>query len=339
MKVYKVRPGSGIGGLERHDIPSRSLGANEVRVRIHAASLNYRDLMVAKDASFAPTDQTVVPMSDGAGEVVETGPAVTRFRPGDRVVTTFFPNWIDGEATKEKTAGALGAGVDGVLAEEVIQHEQSLVGIPASLDDVQASTLSCAGLTAWTALFQATSAKPGDSVLLLGTGGVSVWALQLAKAAGLRCIVTSSSDAKLDRARELGADATINYRATPEWQEDVRQMTGGRGVDLVLEVGGAGTLARSVVSTRIGGSIAIIGGVSGFGGEFRPFDLIGGARKMVGFTVGNRTGLEQLARFVDVAGIKPVVDRTFAFEQAREAYGYLESGQHFGKVVIRVAEA
>lgn len=337
MLVYKIRPGAGIASLERSETPSRTLGADEVRVRIHAVSLNYRDLMVAKGSYRVSSDQPVVPVSDAAGEVIETGPAVTRFQGGDRVATCFFPNWMDGEPTPEKTAGALGAASDGALAEEVVQDEQSLVLMPSSLDYVHAATLTCAGLTAWNALFLAGSLKPGDSVLLLGTGGVSIWALQLAKAAGLRGIITSSSDAKLEKAKVLGADTAINYRSVPEWQEEVLRQTGGRGVDLALEVGGRETLARSVNATRMGGSIAVIGGVSGFGGEFQPFELIGGARKLIGIYVGHRAALEQLIRFVDFAAIKPVVDRVFPFDEAIQAYEHLESGRHFGKVVIQVA--
>ncbi|HEX8978960.1 MAG TPA: NAD(P)-dependent alcohol dehydrogenase [Parasulfuritortus sp.] len=338
MRIYKIHPGRGIDSLELHNVRPRTPGADEVRVRVRAASLNYRDLMVAKGTYLVSGDQAVVPMSDASGEVVEVGSAVTRFKTGDRVITSFFPNWIDGEPTPEKTAGALGAGADGVLAEELVLNERAFVRIPNGLDDVEASTLTCAGLTAWNSFFQSAHLRPGDSVLLLGTGGVSIWALQLAKAAGLRSIITSSNDAKLSRASALGADATINYRSNPEWQDEVLRLTDGRGVDLVMEVGGAGTFARSVSCTRMGGSVAVIGGVSGFGGEFRPFDLIGGARKMIGIFVGNRTGLEQLVRFTDLAGIHPVVDRVFAFDEAREAYAHLESGQHFGKVVIRVAD-
>jgi NADPH:quinone reductase-like Zn-dependent oxidoreductase len=186
--------------------------------------------------------------------------------------------------------------------------------------------------------FVAGGLKPGDSVLILGTGGVSIWALQLAKAAGLRSIITSSSDAKLERAKTLGARETINHRTNREWQQVVQRLTNGRGVDLVLEVGGTETLSRSINSARMGGSVAIIGGVSGFGGEFQPFSLIGGARKLLGVLVGSRTDLEQLTRFVDLAAIQPVVDRVFPFDEAIQAYEHLESGRHFGKVVIHVAE-
>jgi NADPH:quinone reductase-like Zn-dependent oxidoreductase len=223
-----------------------------------------------------------------------------------------------------------------MLAEEVVLHEEALVAIPAHLSYAEAATLPCAAVTAWNALFVEGGLRAGDSVLLLGTGGVSISALQLAKAAGLQTIITSSSDAKLERARALGAAATINYRTMPEWQDEVLRLTDGRGVDLVLEVGGQGTLTRSIASTRMGGTVAIIGGVSGFGGELNPFALIGGAKRLVGIFVGSRSMLEDLNRFLGITGVHPVVDRAFPLHQAREAYTYLKKGEHFGKVVIEV---
>jgi NADPH:quinone reductase-like Zn-dependent oxidoreductase len=252
-------------------------------------------------------------------------------------MTSFFPDWVDGAPTPEKTANPLGAIADGVLAEEVVLHEEALVAIPAHLSHIEAATLPCAGVTAWNALFVEGGLRAGDSVLLLGTGGVSILALQLAKAAGLRTIVTSSSDEKLERALGLGASATINYTTTPEWQDEVLRLTDGRGVDLVLEVGGQGTLTRSIASTLMGGTVAIIGGVSGFGGELNPFALIGGAKRLSGIFVGSRGMLEDLSRFLSVAEIHPVVDRVFPFAQAREAYTHLERAGHFGKLVIQVS--
>ena len=338
MSTYKIRAGAGIEGLTLTEVPSRALAPHEVRVRVHAVSLNYRDLMVAKGTYLVSSDEPVVPTSDAAGEIIEVGKSVTRFKTGDRVITTFFPNWIDGEPTAAKTSFPFGAGADGLLAKEVALDEAALVAIPDSLGYSEAATLSCAGLTAWTALFWEANLKPGDSVLLLGTGGVSIAALQIAKAAGLYTVITSSSDEKLARAKSLGANATINYRTTPEWQTEVLTLTNGRGVDLVLEVGGTNTLAKSVNSTRMGGSVAIIGGVSGFGGEFQPFSLIGGKRKLLGVYVGPRKALEELVNFVALNKIKPVVDREFPFSQAREAYAFLDAGQHFGKVIINVSK-
>jgi NADPH:quinone reductase-like Zn-dependent oxidoreductase len=216
MQAYRIVPGSDIRGLEVFDAPSRQPSAHEVRVRVRAVSLNYRDLMFARGAYRTSRSEAVIPCSDGAGEVIAVGAEVSRFQVGDRVIASFFPRWIDGAPTPGKTTGALGADADGVLAEEVVLHEEALTAIPSHLDFAEASTLPCAGVTAWNALFVASALKPGDSVLLLGTGGVSIFGLQLAKAAGLHAMITSSSDAKLERALELGADRVINYRSVPE---------------------------------------------------------------------------------------------------------------------------
>jgi NADPH:quinone reductase-like Zn-dependent oxidoreductase len=338
MRAYQILPGDGIDGLRCADFPDRELGNGEVRVRVHAVSLNYRDLMVAGGTYLVSVDDPIVPCSDGAGEVLAVGPGVTRFQAGDRVAASFFPYWHDGPASPEKVRHALGGDIDGMLAEEVILAEDALVKLPAGMSFVDASTLPCAGVTAWNAIFESSNGiRPGDTVLLLGTGGVSILGLQLARAAGLQIIITSSSDAKLQRARELGAHHTINYRSFPEWQEEVLRATRGVGAHVVLEVGGKGTVNRSVASTAMGGSVAVIGGVSGFGGEVNPATLLASAKRMVGVYVGSRTMLEKVMRFADTCGIQPVVDRVFTFDQAKEAYRYMESGSHFGKVVIAVA--
>jgi NADPH:quinone reductase-like Zn-dependent oxidoreductase len=336
MRSYQILPGDGIDGLQCVDLPARELGNGEVRIRVHAVSLNYRDLMVAKGEYLVTVDDPIVPCSDGAGEVLETGPGVTCVQVGDRVAASFFPHWHDGPPAPDKVRHGLGGDIDGMLAEQVVLDQDVLVKLPPALSFIDASTLPCAGVTAWNAIFESSHAlRPGDSVLLLGTGGVSILGLQLAHAAGLDAVVTSSSDDKLQRARELGARHTINYRAFPEWQEEVLRMTGG-GAQVVLEVGGQGTVNRSVAAAAMGGSIAIIGGVSGFGGEVNPATLLASARRMVGIYVGSRAMLEKVVRFVATAQVQPVVDRVFGFDQAREAYRYMESGSHFGKVVIAV---
>jgi NADPH:quinone reductase-like Zn-dependent oxidoreductase len=335
MQAYRIVAGSGIQGLERHDRAEPATpGAHDVGVRVRAVSLNYRDLMVARGNYLVSAGAPLVPTSDGAGEVVAVGAGVSRFKVGDRVAGIFFPHWIEGRPTPQKTALAPGGNVDGWLAEQVQVDEQSLVAVPAHLGFAEAATLPCAAVTAWNALFADAALSPGQSVLLLGTGGVSVWALQLAKAAGLQACITSSSDDKLARARALGADVTVNYRQTPQWHEEVLRQTGGRGVDLVLEVGGTGTLAGSVAAAAMGGTVAIIGGVSGFGGDLEPIKLIGGAKRLSGIYVGSREMAEQLGRCVQNAGIRPVIDRVFQFGQARQAYEHLAAGAHFGKVVI-----
>jgi NADPH:quinone reductase-like Zn-dependent oxidoreductase len=337
MKAFRIRSGAGIGTLALSESPSAALAPGQVRVKVRAVSLNFRDLMIADGSYLADSDKPVIPGSDAVGEIVEVGPAASRWRVGDRVATSFFPYWHHGAATPHNSRDALGAVADGVLAEEIVISEDSVFAVPEHLDDAQAATLSCAGVTAWNALFVEAKLQPGQSVLLLGTGGVSIWGLQLAKAAGLETIITSSSDDKLERAKALGASATINYRTHPEWQDEVRELSGGRGVDAVLEVGGKGTLQRSIDAAAMNGTIAIIGGVSGFAGEFNPISLITGAKRLSGIFVGSRGMGEDLSRFVGVNKIAPVVDRVFDFEQTPAAYEYLKSGAHFGKVVIRVA--
>jgi len=337
MRAYQILPGDNIDGLQCVDLPDRALAPGEVRVRVHAVSLNYRDLMVASGNYLVNVDDPIIPCSDGAGEVLAIGSGVTSLQVGDRVAASFFPHWQDGRTSAQKIRHALGGDVDGMLAEEVILHEDALVKIPPQLSFVDASTMPCAGVTAWNAIFVSSNAiQPGDTVLLLGTGGVSVLGLQLAKAAGLRTIITSSSDDKLQRARELGAHHTINYRDNPEWQEEVLRLTHGHGADVVLEVGGQGTVNRSVAAAAMGGSVAIIGGVSGFGGEVNPATLLASAKRMVGIFVGSRAMLDKVMHFAATTELKPVVDRVFTFDQAKEAYRYMESGSHFGKVVIAV---
>jgi NADPH:quinone reductase-like Zn-dependent oxidoreductase len=338
MRAYQILPGENIDGLHCVDLPERELGAGEVRIRIHAVSLNYRDLLVASGNYLVTIDDPIIPCSDGAGEVVAVGHGVRRLRVGDRVVAAFFPAWQDGECSGDKTRHALGSDVDGMLAQEVILDECALVKIPGKLSYVDAATLPCAGVTAWNAIFfSCNQTKPGSTILLLGTGGVSILGLQLARAAGMCTIITSSSDEKLQRARELGAHHTINYRSIPEWHEEVLRVTEGAGADVVLEVGGKGTVNRSVAAAGMGGCVAIIGGVSGYGGEVNPASLLPGAKRMVGIFGGSRAMLEDLVRFAEVTALKPVVDRVFTFDQAREAYHYMESGSHFGKVVIAVS--
>jgi len=252
-------------------------------------------------------------------------------------MTTFFPDWIDGPISKEKTSATYGANSDGTLAQELVVSDQALVRAPASLNDVQAATLTCAGVTAWNALFVQGNAQPGARVLILGTGGVAIWALQLSLAVGLDPIITSSSDQKIEAARSMGARALINYRTSPEWQHEVLQITRGKGADLVLEVGGEQTLPRSIAATKAGGKIVVIGGLSGFGGaKIEPHSLIFGAKTLAAVQVGSRAMLEDLANFVDQKGIEPAVAREFGFEDVALAYEYLLSGNAFGKVVIRV---
>ncbi len=311
MKTWRVAAGSGIDGLALGDETPARPGPAQVRVRVHATTLNYRDLLIVRGPYPVSTQAPLVPGSDAAGVVVEAGSAVTRFKVGDRVTTSFFPNWEDGRMTRAGITGALGGGDAGTFAGEIVLDERALVRSPAHLDFAEASALTCAGTTAWNALFVSGGLKPGQTVLLLGTGGVSIWALQLAKTAGARVIITSSSDDKLAKARAMGADAGINYTQVPEWGAEVRKLTDGEGADLVLEVGGEKTFGQSLAAVRMQGIIAVIGGVSGLGGTMVPRQLVGVAVRMQGVYVGSRTMQEDLARFVTVAGIKPVIDSVF----------------------------
>lgn len=334
-RAWTVRRGGGWSGLALQARPVRAPVGTEVRVRVRAVSLNHRDLMLARGDS-GPADRAVVAASDAAGDVVAVGPDVTDFRVGDRVVSSFFPDWVDGAASAANTARALGGSLDGVLAQEAVLPQQAWVAMPGHLDYAEAATLPCAGVTAWHALFGAAPARPGDTVLLLGTGGVSVWALQLAKAAGLRVLITSSDDAKLARARALGADATINYRRTPDWEHAVLGLAPG-GVDRVLEVGGPDTLARSLAATRVGGTLAVVGRLTGKAPvDFDPAALFLGLKRMIGVMVGSRAMAADLARFVAQHRLHPAIDRRFAFDDAAQAYEYLDAAGHFGKVVVTV---
>lgn len=319
--------------LVERDIPHP--GPNEVQIRVRACSLNFRDQLIPQGKYMGGTiGADTVPLSDGTGEVTAVGANVTRFAIGDRVAGTFFQNWEDGPANP--AAGpALGAPpADGMLSEYVVLPEQGVVHIANSLSFEEAATLPCAGVTAWNALMEGPRpTRPGDTVLVLGTGGVSLLALQIAKAAGATVIATSSSDEKLARARALGADETINYRATPAWGAEAVRLTGGKGIDHVVEVGGAGTLAQSIQAVGFAGEIALIG-VLTREGDTSPHAMMFKGASMRGIFVGSRGMAERLNVFVDTHGIKPVVDRTFAMDDVKAAYAYQSSPDLFGKTVI-----
>jgi NADPH:quinone reductase-like Zn-dependent oxidoreductase len=275
----------------------------------------------------------IIPLSDGAGEIIATGTGAAQFRAGDRVVACFAPGWQDGPLTEAKARSALGAEANGMLAQEIVLPEGALLPVPAHLSLEEAATLPCAGVTAWNALVETGGLKPGETVLIQGTGGVSLFALQFARMAGARVIATSSSDEKLARVRDLGASEGINYRICPDWDKRVRELTGGQGVDRIVEVGGAGTLPMSLRAVRLGGYIALIGVLSG-GGEFNPISVLMKNIRLQGIFVGSRLMFEALLRAIEASALKPVVDRVFPFDRAVEALQYLESGAHFGKIVI-----
>ena len=334
MRVYELQEAAGIDSLMLTERAEPRPGPGQVLVRMRAASLNYRDLIVVKGGLGPALPLPLVPLSDGAGEVVEVGPGVERVKPGDRVAGTFFQRWVTGPITEEAAASALGGAVDGVLAELVVFEQDGVVHIPEHLNWEEAACLPCAALTAWNALFESGSLRPGEIVLTQGTGGVSVFALQFARLAGATVIATTSSEAKADRLRALGAAEVINYRTTPEWSKAARASSGGRGVDHVIEVGGAGTFEQSLRAVRRGGTISFIGRLAA-PAEFNANWIFIKSVRVQGIYVGSREMFENMNRAIRAAGLRPVVDRVFAFEEARQALRYLESGAHFGKVCIR----
>jgi len=335
MKAYELHPEEGFDALRLIERPAPSVaGVHDVIVRMRAASLNYRDLAVARAAK--KRAKRIVPVSDGAGEVVAVGERVTRVKVGDRVAAAFFPTWTSGGLTKEHHANALGGSIDGVLAEQVMLPESAWVRIPAHFSFEQASTLPCAGVTAWHALFEAASLKPGDTILVQGTGGVSIFALQLARAAGAGVIATSSSSDKRARLERMGAATTIDYRQEPMWGEAVQTATAGRGVDVVVEVGGAGTFDESVKALRFGGTMSLLGILAGTAGPIDTYAILRKNIRVHGIYVGSVVMFESLVRAVEASKVEPIVDRVFPFAEARPAYEHLASGTHFGKVVIRI---
>jgi len=336
MRAFEISAGStGIDGVRSTERPKPTVTPSGILVRMRAASLNFRDLMVAagRYAGGAVVQDTIA-LSDGTGEVIEVGAAVTRFRVGDRVAGTFFQDWVSGlPSTPRASLGAPPA--DGVLAEYVVFDERDAVHIPAHLSFEEAATLPCAGVTAWHALVSVGQLRAGQTVLALGTGGVSVFALQIARRCGAEVIITSSSDEKLARARALGAHHTINYRTTPDWEREVMTLTQGRGVDHVVEVGGVGTLAKSMAAVAPGGKIALIGVLTGRVGDASPYMLMPRWSSITGIFVGSRDMFEDFNRAVAINQMQPVIDRVFTFDEAIDAYRYMERGEHFGKVVIR----
>jgi NADPH:quinone reductase-like Zn-dependent oxidoreductase len=336
MKAYEIpKAPTSLEDLRLVDRPNPTPGPGDVLVRIRAAALNYRDHAILTGKYRYGMDHDTIPCSDAAGEVVAIGANVTRFKPGNRVIPSFFQVWIDGAPPKSRRA--LGSPLDGTLAEFVSLHEDGWVAMPKNLSFEEAATLPCAGATAWNALMIAgTRVKPGDTVLCIGTGGVSMFALQIARAAGARVIVTSSSDAKIERARGLGASDGVNYKTHPDWEKEVLALTGGRGVDCVIENGGMGTLARSFECVGYGGKIALIGVLAGREGNANPHDLMFKSASLHGIGVGSRASLEQLIQAIEVNRIKPVIEKVFPFDHALDAFRLQASGNFLGKIAITV---
>jgi len=335
VKAWQIQQRGSLDGLVVADIPRPNVDAGQVRVRIRAVSVNYRDLIatrIERPGALTP----LIPCSDGAGEVVEVGAGVTKWKQGDRVIGCFFQDWDCGRVRRDVMRSDLGGPLHGVLAQEVILRENGIVSLPEHMDFEQGSTLPCAALTAWHALMENGRLRAGETVLLLGTGGVSIFALQFAKMHGARVIITSASDAKLKKARTLGADETINYKTFPDWQVRVHEITEKQGADHIIEVGGWGTLEKSLESVAYGGTVHTIGVLTGFEGKINPWQIIAKSVCVHGLYVGNRKMFEDMNRAISQRRLEPVIDRVFEFKDARAAFARMESGAHFGKIVIRV---
>ena len=337
IRQYQFEPASGRYRLALKVVPRPVAGAGEVLVRVRATSLNRRDLNTLKSDP-DPDDGTAggIPLSDGAGEVIAVGPGVSRFRVGDRVAGIFFERWLGGAPTLDMLESARGGNPSGMLSEVIVSHEDGLVAVPAHLTYEEAATLPCAAVTAWVGLFKRGRLQSGQFVLLEGTGGVSVFGLILAAAAGARPIITSSQDDKLARAAALGAFGTVNYRSHPDWQLQVRRLTGGAGVDQVLDVGGRETLGKALEALAPGGHVALIGGLSGYGSDLPTDSLMWINATASGVYVGSREDFETMNAFISEHELRPLIDRVFEFERAQEAFDAMQDGRFMGKIVIRL---
>lgn len=333
-KTIYVKAGGGYHNVVIGSSETAAPKAGEITVRLRANSLNYHDFAVVS-GMWGPAEQRI-PMADGAGEVIAIGEGVSEFAVGDQVVTTFFPDWLAGEPLLEGFTSVPGDGIDGYARETVTARATSFTRAPKGWSHAEAATLTTAGLTAWRALMADDSLKPGDRVLIQGTGGVSIFALQFAKMAGASVIATSSSDEKLERLKSMGADHMINYRSTPNWGEKVRQLTDDRGVDHVIEVGGPSTLEQSMIAARIGGHISVIGILTGVAGELGIVTALTRQLRLQGVLVGSRTQQQEMIRAIDANGMRPIIDRHFPLDDIVEAFRYQESNRHFGKICLDI---
>lgn len=335
MKAVRLGHPASLDNMNVVDIDEAAdPGAGEIRVRLHGSSLNYHDFAVC--AGYIPTDDGRIPMADGAGVVDAVGAGVSEFVEGDNVVSTFFPTWLDGSATIGNFSTTPGDGVDGFAREAVTLPANGFTKSPAGWSHQEAATITTAGLTAWRALVVDAGLKAGDTILVLGTGGVSIYALQIARAMGANVIATSSSDEKLARVREMGADETINYKKTEEWGKEVLALTDGRGVDHVIEVGGPGTLPQSIRACRVGGHISLIGVLTGAAGEVPTALLMAKQQRLQGLIVGSRQNQIDMVRAMEASGLKPVIDSTFALDKLADAFKHEAAGAHFGKICVDI---
>jgi NADPH:quinone reductase-like Zn-dependent oxidoreductase len=336
MRRYQLGKLGSLDALELREVETPRPGPGQVTVRIRACSLNHRDLnIVSGNYASVALKPGAIPLSDGAGEVAAVGADVTRWKVGDRVAPIFVQRWLGGNLLQEYMPSALGGPSDGVLAEQVVLSQEGLVRIPSHMSFEQAATLPCAAVTAWNATLVRGQLQPGDTVVTLGTGGVSLFAAQLSLLSGARAIATTGSDEKAERLHELGVSDVINYRTTADWGARVRELTGGRGADLVVDVGGPGSVAQAIAAIRYGGHISVVGNLAGKA-TIDPATLFAKRASMCGIQVGSRDMVEAMNRAIETAKLAPVIDRVFEFEDARAAYEYLASAKHFGKVVVRV---
>jgi NADPH:quinone reductase-like Zn-dependent oxidoreductase len=334
MKKYVVQPSvKGIDALQVQELTPTKPGPGDVLVRVHAASINYRDLITVKRG----VNQELIPFSDGAGVVEETGEGVTGLKKGDKVLGLFFPLWQGGSIDAHRFSAARGGvPTDGMLAHYVYGHENGFMKFPEYMSYEEAATLPCAGLTAWNAMMVQGRLQPGQTVVIQGTGGVALFSLQFAKALGARAVVLSSKPDKLKRAKEMGADILINYEAHPDWDKVVMEKTSGKGADLVIELGGSGTLERSMNAAKISGRISMIGVLTGVSGQVNPMPIIRKCLSVNGIYVGSGDMQKQMHAALETNQIHPVIDRIFTFDQAKDVFAYLESAKHFGKIVVRI---
>ena len=338
MKAYQIQSYDGLGGLTQTEMPEPPApGPGQITVRVRAVSLNYRDLMILTGHYGGGNPPPgLIPLSDGAGEVTAVGDGVSRVKVGDRVAGIFFQDWIGGEIEAAYHKSALGGAVNGMFAEYVTLSGNGVVPLPEYLSFEEGASLPCAAVTAWNGLIEQGHLIAGETVLLLGTGGVSMFALQIAKIFGAKVILTSSSDEKLARAKTLGADETVNYKTRPDWEKVVWEMTGKRGADQIVEVGGPGTLEKSLQAAKHGGKIAQIGVLADPGAKISPLPILGKSLHLNGIYVGSRAMFTRMLQAFTVNGVHPIIDRVFPFAEARDAYAYLQSGAHFGKIVVTI---
>lgn len=335
MRAIEIQTQFGLDHLVQVDRPLPEPGPRQILLRMRAVALNYRDLLTVAGEYNPKQPLPLIPCSDGVGEVTAVGDGVERVSEGDRVIPIFAQSWISGAPTRARLRSTLGGPLDGTLAEYVLLHEDGVVHAPNHLEDEEAASLPCSAVTAWNALVGENPVKAGDTVLVQGTGGVSIFALQLAQLLGARVVVTSSSDEKIERVRDLGAWETINYRENPEWGKDARRLTGGEGVDRVVEVGGAETLAQSLSAVAIGGQISLVGNLSGGVLQLNIIPIFMRQVRLQGILVGHRESLEQMNRAIDAHAMRPVIDRVFPVSETRQAFEYMKAGRHFGKICIR----